>query len=391
MFIVGVTGTDGKTTTCNLIHHIIQSHIGNCLMISTANIKFGTQNTFNDTKMTSLGVYDLNKLLSHAKEQWFQYAVIEVSSHGLSQMRFEGISFSCGVLTNISAEHLDFHNTLDEYAQTKKQLFLNVIKNNLPHKFAVLPKDDDYGRKRMSEIIFDKQIDYGITISSTLKAENIVQQLEQTNFDIKYLGKNNPIEFKLPALFNVYNALAATGTGLLLWVTMEQIIDSLSSFEPVDGRVNIRKHDNITHIIDFAHTPAALKSLLSYLQTTKWSWRIITVFWAPWLRDTYKRPEMWAIVWQMSDIVILTEDDSQSENVFTILQQINEGIKRTEWDNYFIQPSRLTAIKLAQSIVNPGDCIVYAWKWHERALLTNYGKIPRNDLEEVKKLNGWQV
>ncbi|MBP7007594.1 hypothetical protein KBB05_02465 [Patescibacteria group bacterium] len=136
---------------------------------------------------------------------------MEVSSHGLSQSRFEGVSFSCGVLTNISAEHLDFHKNLTDYAQTKKQLFLNVIKNNLPNKFAVLPKDDEYGRKWINEIIFDKQIDYGVTISSTLKGENIVQELDHTTFDIKYLGKNNPINFKLPALFNVYNALAATG------------------------------------------------------------------------------------------------------------------------------------------------------------------------------------
>ena len=386
MFVIGVTGTDGKTTTCNLIHHLIQSNIGNCVMVSTTSIKFGSQNTFNDSKMTSLGVYDLNKLLSQAKEQWFQYAVIEVSSHGLSQSRFEGVSFSCGVLTNISAEHLDFHKNLTDYAQTKKQLFLNVIKNNLPNKFAVLPKDDEYGRKWMNEIIFDKQIDYGVTISSTLKGENIVQELDHTTFDIKYLGKNNPINFKLPALFNVYNALAATGVWLLLWLTMEQIVWSLSQFEPVDGRVNIRKHKEITHIVDFAHTPAALKSLLTYLQATKWTWKIITVFGAPWLRDTYKRPEMWAIVWQLSDTIILTEDDSQSEDVFTIIKQVHEGVKRNEWENYFIQPSRATALILAQSIAQPGDCIVYAGKWHERVLLTNFGKKTWNDLEEIKKL-----
>ncbi len=386
MFVIGVTWTDGKTTTCNLIHHIIQENLWNCVMVSTANIKFGNQTNFNDSKMTSLNVFDLNELLSQAKSQWFQYAVIEVSSHWLSQSRFEWISFSCGVLTNISAEHLDYHDNIDEYALTKKKLFLNVVKNGLAQKFAVLPKDDEYGRKRMNEIIFDKQIDYWISLSSSLKWENIIESLDHTDCEIKYLGKNTSLKLLLPAKFNVYNALAATGVWLLMGLEVEKICSSLATFEPVDGRVNIFTHNNINYIVDFAHTPAALKSLLEYANINKWTWKIITIFWAPGLRDTYKRPEMGKIVWQLSDIVILTEDDSQSESVYKIIADVHAGVWRKEWDNYYIQPSRELALQLAVSIIKPGDILICAGKWHERALLTNYGKIEWNDLKKLKEL-----
>lgn len=388
MMVIWVTWTDWKTTTCNLIHHIIQENLWNCVMVSTANIKFGTQDSFNSSKMTSLNVYDLNELLSQAKSQGFQYAVIETSSHGLSQYRFEGISFSCGVLTNISSEHLDYHADIDDYAQTKKKLFLNVIKNGLIQKLAVLPKDDEYWRKRMNEIIFDKQIDYGINISSSLKAENIVEYIDHTDCEMKYLWKSNPLTLLLPAKFNVYNALAATWVGILMGINIEQITNSLKTFQPVDGRVNILKHNNVTYIVDFAHTPAALKSLLDYVNSTKWTGKVITLFWAPWLRDIYKRPEMWKVVGQLSDIIILTEDDSQSEDVYTIISQVQKWINRNEWDNFFIQASRESALKLALEIANDWDIIVCAWKWHERALLTNNGKTERNDMQKIKEFLG---
>jgi UDP-N-acetylmuramoyl-L-alanyl-D-glutamate--2,6-diaminopimelate ligase len=385
MFVIWVTGTDGKTTTCNLIHHLIQTNLGNCVMVSTANIKFGDQTNFNDTKMTSLNVYDLNKLLAQAKNQGFNYAVIETSSHGLSQSRFEGISFSCGVLTNITPEHLDFHDNMEDYADTKKKLFINVLKNNLTNKLAVLPKDDEYGRKWLTEMIFDKQMDYGINLSSTLKAENIVEKLDHTTCEIRYLGKNYPLTLQLPAKFNVYNALAAISTGILVEIDMEKIIKSLEEFLPVDGRVNILNHKDIHYIVDFAHTPAALKSLLEYTKTTKWNGRVITLFGAPGLRDVYKRSEMGKIVDQLSDIVIVTEDDSQTESTYSIISQINEWITRKEGDNYFIQPTREYALKLALSLAQKNDIVILAGKGHEKFLLTNYGKTPRNDMDKLKE------
>lgn len=385
MFVIGVTGTDGKTTTCNLIHHIIQSSMGDCVMVSTANIKFGNQTSYNDSKMTSLNVFDLNKLLSQAKAQGFNYAVIETSSHGRSQYRFEGISFSLGVLTNITAEHLDYHQDMNDYANTKKQLFLNVVKNNLPNKLGVLPKDDEFWRKWLAEIIFDKQIDYGINLSSTLKAENIVEHLHNTEFDLKYLGQSYHVVLPLGAKFNVYNALAATASALLMGIELSKIITALQSFTPVDGRLNILEHNGVRYIEDFAHTPAALKSLLEYATTVKEQGKVITVFGAPGLRDIYKRPEMGKIVSQLSDVVIVSEDDSQSEDSNKIIHDIIQGIDRQEGNNFFIQPIREHALKLAIELAQPWDIVLCAGKGHERYLLTNYGKIVRNDMDKLKE------
>ncbi len=354
-------------------------------MVSTANIKVGNQSTFNDSKMTSLNVFDLNKLLSQAKSQGINYAVIEVSSHGLSQSRFEGISFSLGVLTNITAEHLDYHESLEDYANTKKQLFLNVVKNNLPNKFGVLPKDDEHGRKWLSEIIFDKQLDYGINISSTLKADSIVEHLDSTEFDMKYLWQSHHVTLKLPAKFNVYNALAATAVGLLVGIPLEKVISSLQWFMPVDWRVNLLENKGIHYIVDFAHTPAALNSLLEYAQITKNKGKVITLFGAPWLRDTYKRAEMGKVVWQLSDVVIVTEDDSQSEDTNKIIADIIKWVDRQEGNNFFIQPVREHALRLAIDLAKSGDIVICAGKWHERYLLTNYGKIERNDMNKLKE------
>lgn len=387
MFVIGVTWTDGKTTTANLIHHIIQSNLGNCILISTANIKFWTQEIFNDSKMTSLNVFQLNRLLSDAKNQGINYAVVEVSSHWLAQYRFEWVSFSCAVLTNISSEHLDFHKDINEYANTKKKLFANVLRNSLSTKYAVLPKDDDYGRKWMDEMIFDKMIDYGINLSSTIRWEQIEEKINSTNYDLIYLGKKYPIKSLLPAKFNVYNQLAAISVWIELGIDLGKITSSIEKFKPVNGRVNIYEDNQITYIVDFGHTPKALESLLNYVNNIKKdnNWKIITLFGAPGKRDKYKRPLMWEVVDKWSDVVIVTEDDSMSENTISIINDIIKGINRKEGDNFFIQPTREFALKFAISIANPRDIVVLAGKWHERKLYTNHGAIEWNDMNKLKE------
>ena len=143
MFIIGVTGTDGKTTTCNLIHKVVNDNLGKALLVSTTNIKIGDQETFNHYKMTSLDPSHLQALLANAKQQGCHYAILEVASHGISQNRFEGVEFDMAVLTNVTSEHLDYHKTFDNYANTKKKLFQSVLKNKKTVKYAVFPKDDE--------------------------------------------------------------------------------------------------------------------------------------------------------------------------------------------------------------------------------------------------------
>ena len=188
MFIIWVTGTDGKTTTSNIIHHIINQNLWMTALITTAVIKFGDETIANTYKMTSLDPFQLWKMLQIAKEVWCTYVVLEVASHGIAQHRFEWINFDMAVLTNITPEHLDYHKTFENYVNTKKQLFYQVMKNKKPSKIAILPKDDDNGRKRIDELFFDKMLSYSVVSSSMVKADNIELSYNHTEFTIDFLG-----------------------------------------------------------------------------------------------------------------------------------------------------------------------------------------------------------
>lgn len=386
MFIIGITWTDGKTTTCNIVHEVVSQNLGKTAMISTAGMKIWDKVLWNETKKTSLDIMDLYKFLSQAKAENCEYMIIEVSSHWLAQYRFWWIDFNLAALTNISAEHMDYHKNIDDYANTKKKLFTWILANLNHPKMAVFPKDDDFGRKWSEELLFDKSIDYGIRNNATLRAENIIIKIDSTDYSIKYLWVDYPISTKLIWQFNVYNVLAATSIGLLLGVEINNIIKSISNFETVNGRMNIYNHDDKIYIVDFAHTPKALESVLTYLTSIKWTGRIITLFGAPWERDIYKRPQMWQVVDNFSDVIILTEDDSMRESTDKIIKQTAKGITRQIWNDYFVINDRPKAIQLATEISKPWDIILLAGKWHENYLYTNYGKVQHNDMDYLKSI-----
>lgn len=388
MFVVGVTGTDGKTTTCNLIHHVLNANLGKTALITTAVIKFGDEVIANQYKMTSLDPFDLRKLISIAKEVWCTYLVLEVASHGIHQHRFEWVNFDMAVLTNITPEHLDYHKTFENYVNTKKQLFLSVMRSKKPNKIAILPKDDDSGRKWLDELYFDKMLSYSVTTSSMVKADDIDLQYNRTEFTINFLGKETTLAINLPGIYNVYNTLAAIASGLVLWVDQDKIASSLKTFEWVVGRMEPVTHNGVKYFVDFAHTPNALKSALSYIDAIKWSWRSILVFWAPWNRDRYKRPEMGKIANQLADIIVLTDDDPDTEPRLRIIQEIAQWISRELSDTYVILPQRELAIKMAVDIAKPWDIVLLAGKWHEHIQLTNFGKRPRSDKKVLQDILG---
>ncbi len=385
-FVVWVTGTNGKTTTVNLIHQILNDNVGKTIMVSTANIKIWNQEITNTKKMTSLDIYDLQSNLAIAKWAGCKIAVLEVSSHWLEQHRFEGVNFDCWVLTNITHDHLDYHKTMENYAKAKKQLFRKILHNGKNHKYAVLPLDDNYGRKRFDELAFDKKISYSVHSSSFLRAENIQEFKDKTTFDINYLWKIYKIQTHLVWTFNVYNILAALGLSLEIWVPITQAIDSIQKFTWISWRMEKVESNGITAYVDFAHTPDALDKSLSYLKSIKWDWKLITVFGAPWLRDQAKRPIMWKIVSSHSDITIITDDDADKENRLQIIKQIQDWMPEKKLgQDYFIIPERSLAIKLATQIAKTGDILMIAGKWHETCHITNTGSRPWSDLEEVKK------
>ena len=385
-FVIGVTGTNGKTTTVNLIHKILNDHIAKTVMISTANIKIGNKNLANNKKMTSLDVFDLQSILATAKDSWCKIAVLEASSHGLNQYRFEWVEFDFAILTNITHDHLDFHGTMERYTKAKEKLFKYVLENKKQNKYAAFPADDKIGRQRFEDMPFDKKLSYSVIASSSLQASNIQVSTSWTTFSFTYLGKSYTIKTKLVGEFNVYNILSALSVVLQIGVNIDQVIQSIESFETVTGRMEQIEHNWAHYFVDFAHSPDAIEKTLDYLNKIKWNGRLITLFWAPGVRDKTKRPIMWAIADQYSDILIATDDDPDTENRLEIIEQLTMNVKnKTLGKNLFIIPERTLAIKFACKIAQPGDVLMFAGKGHETIQLTNFGKRKWSDKEEIKK------
>lgn len=361
-FIIGVTGTNGKTTTVNILHHILQQTVANTVMVSTATIKIADKTLDNTKKMSSLDAFDLQGILTLAREQACKIAVLEVTSIGLEQFRFESISFDAAVLTNITEDHLDYHGTMENYANAKKKLFTSVLRNRKSTKFAVFPKDDPYGRQRAEDMPFDKKITYSLYSSSNIKADNIQESKTGTTCTINYLGQNYILSTSLVGAYNLYNILAALSVVVQMGVDLQQAIDAVASFTGVPGRMETIEHKGIQYSIDFAHSPDALEKTLSYLTHIKDQGRLIVVFGAPGNRDKGKRPNMGAIVDRFADIIIATDDDPDTENRLSILDQLTHTIQRPVGESFVILPDRATAIYYATQIAHPGDIVMIAGK-----------------------------
>lgn len=388
-FIVGVTWTNWKTTTVNLLHQMLNEQLAKTITVSTESIRIWEEKINNDKKMTSLDVFDLQSLLSKAKDQWCKIAVLEVSSQGIDQKRFDGISFDYAILTNITRDHLDYHETMEAYTKSKQELFKAVLKNGKNNKYGSFPMDDSAGKIWYEDMAFDKRISYSISMNSTLRATNIQQSLNGTSFEVSYLGTNFPVQSPLLWTHNVYNFLTALSVGINIWLDTKKCIKSLEQISTISGRLEKISHTGVEYFVDFAHTPDGLDKTLSYLKDMKSktsNWRLITVFWAPGNRDKEKRPEMWTIAWKHSDILIATDDDADTENRLKILEGLSSEIKDTpvEWKDFFIIPERKFAIKLAIEMARPWDIVIFAGKGHETVQITNEGKRPWSDKKVVE-------
>ncbi len=388
LIVIWVTWTDWKSTTANMIHKIINDNLWKASLFTTINQKFWNIEQPNNYKMTNVSARKTQEFLRQSIESWCKYCVLEVSSHWIDQKRVANIYFDVAVLTNITHEHLDYHKTFLDYVKTKKKLFQWVINNKKWLGIWILNVDDSSWKEFLDELAFKVWISYWIYSTAQFKWENIQESLKWTSFNMKYLSNKFNINLKLLWQFNVYNALAAIWTAFSLKIPIEKIIKSLEELKPVKWRVNkiIDKKNNVTYIVDYAHTPNALSSMLEFLKNVKWSWRLITVFWAPWMRDKQKRPKMWEIVDRFSDIIILTDDDPDKENRLNILKQVQKWIKRDIWNDFWIVPERSVAIELAHDIAKQNDIVLIAWKWHESIQLTNFWKKQHSDINIVKEL-----
>ncbi len=362
MTVIGVTGTDGKTSTTNLIYHILKSAGFKVSMISTIKAVIGDKEYDTGLHVTNPDPFMLQKLLNEAKENGSKYAVLEVTSHGLAQYRNIGANISIGVITNISHEHLDYHKTMHNYIATKAKILKGV-------KYSVLNRDD-------KNFMTLKNHSCGRLFTFGVK--------KQADFTPKTFS----FKTRLPGLYNKYNCLAAIAVARILGVEDEQIRKAVLSFKGIPGRMEeVKNKKGFRVFIDFAHKPNALENiLLTSRKMTKG--RVIAVFGAAGLRDRTKRPIMGEIAGRLADISVLTAEDPRTENVNRIINQISRGVQKTNGKLYKI-PDRRKAINYAiKKLAKKGDLLLFLGKGHEKSMCFGKTEYPWDEKEEIIKALG---
>ena len=372
--IVGVTGTNGKTSVTNLIKHITER---------CANAKVGLIGTNGNyigerelsAKHTTPESYELHRLLDKMVLEGCKYVIMEVSSHALYLSRVFGIEFYVGVFTNITPEHLDFHGTMDEYAKAKSLLFTCCKK-------SVINIDDPYAAL-MIEASAGPVKTYAVENSSAdLIGKDIKMQSDKTEFCAVAIGSINRVELQIPGMFTVYNALASIESAINLGFDIKDIAPLLQSYEGVRGRAEIVPTGcGFTVLIDYAHTPDALLNIISAARGfTKG--RVVTVFGCGGDRDKTKRPLMGQVATELSDYSIITTDNPRTEEPGAIINGIISGIK-DPGAAYIVIEDRREAICKALDSLKPDDVLIIAGKGHETYQILGNEKVHFDDREVV--------
>jgi UDP-N-acetylmuramoyl-L-alanyl-D-glutamate--2,6-diaminopimelate ligase len=356
--LIGVTGTNGKTTTATLLHKLFRELGHKAGMIGTV------VNKINDREIeavrTTPDSVNLNKLLAEMVDSGCEYCFMEVSSHSVSEKRIEGLSFVGGIFTNLTLDHLDYHKTLENYSEAKKTFF-----DILPASgFAIANIDDDKGQYMLSSTKAHKY-----TLS--LKGEADFNE----RFTTKLIGE-----------FNAYNVLGIYATAVILGQDKNKVIEIIKKLDSVPGRFeSIKSSNNITGIVDYAHTPDALENVLKTINKMKNNGKVISVIGCGGDRDKSKRPIMARIGYEMSDILILTSDNPRNEKPEDILNDMEKGLPTEHEEKVEVIIDRRVAIKKACELAGAGDFILVAGKGHEKYQEVNGLKTYFDDMEELEK------
>jgi len=354
--LVAVTGTNGKTTIAWMLYHLYKKMGYNTGLMSTV------YNLINDrespsTHTTSDAIH-INALLQEMVDANCSHCFMEASSHAIDQQRIAGLQFDGAVFTNITHEHLDYHKTFDAYISAKKQLFDDLPAN----AFALVNIDDRRGRVMTQNTKAFVQT-YSLRSMSNFKAKVLSDSFHGLELEID----RHEVWFKLIGVFNAYNLTAIYGTSILLGESSEEVLTTLSSIDPVPGRFErVYELKNMTAVVDFAHTPDALKNVLETIRDIRTgNEQVITVVGAGGERDREKRPLMAEIACRMSDKVILTSDNPRFEDPESIIQEMQKGIKPSDFKKTLTIIDRREAIKTALMLANKRDIILLAGKGHE--------------------------
>ncbi len=391
MIVIGVTGTKWKTTTTNLIAQWLQKSWKKVAMFSTVNISINGEVEDNNMKMTTPSPFFLWSWLRDARDAGCEYAVIETSSHALYYHRVHGLRYDAAVLTNIAQDHLDLHKTMDNYVDTKMQLFRNLYKNGIKkwtRKVGVVNIDSEYSDRFLSrDIVVDNLYTVWFSPSAQIRAENVTNTDFTTEFDVRIPSNQFHLTSRLPGNFNISNILCAVAILMSQKIDITTIQALIAEFACVPGRLEEIVNTRGAKIyVDYAHTEDSLRSVLDTLRQISTTQRIITVFGATGDRDRTKRPKMGKVVDDLSDLVILTDDDTYTEDSLRIIRDVSEGITRREGDGFWIIPSREDAIRTACIMLRPGDVLIVAGKGAETVQVTQKWSIKWNDRKVIEAI-----
>lgn len=387
--VIGVTGTDGKTTTTHLIGSILSEAGYPTAIVSTVGGFFDGREVDTGFHVTTPDAIYLQPLLARIRNSGITHVVLEVTSHGLDQHRVLGCNFKIGVLTNIMHEHLDYHKTFEKYRAAKAKLFKRV-------EVAIINRDDnsfDYIKHAAGNA---KIVSYSTSEPATLKAQKISLTPLGCQFEIKEGSKVTRLTTNLAGEYNVSNILAAVGAARSLAVAWDKITDAVVKFPGIAGRMEeVKNNKGFRIIIDFAHTPNAMENLLNTVKKAT-KGKVIVVFGSAGLRDRGKRKLIGEVAARLADFSVVTAEDPRTETVESITDEITRGIRQTAkiWDgqadwrksgHWCIRVSeRGEAIALAlQKLAKEGDIVVICGKGHEKSMAYGKKEYPWSDQEAV--------
>ncbi len=360
---IGVTGTDGKTTTSNLLYNILTEAGYNTALISTISAVIGKKTLDTGFHVTTPGPLAMQSYVKKAVKDGATHIILEVTSHALDQYRVHGIPFHIGILTNITNEHLDYHKTYDNYVAAKTKLLL--------HSENIVINADDESYKKVTKLLKNKH--YGGRIITYALHNKADVTLKTHSYRTNLIGE-----------FNQYNTLASVAAAEVLGIEGRVIQNALRTFTPPVGRTEIVHEGDFTVMIDFAHTPNSISQLLKTVKSDlKPKGRIIHVFGSAGERDSTKRKAMGEASSEFADVIILTAEDPRSESVEKISNEIASGIKNQATLEKI--DDRAEAIKHAIRQARHGDLIVITGKGHERSMNFGHGETPWNEHEAVKE------
>lgn len=380
--LVGITGTNGKTTTAYLAESILKQAEKNVGIIGTIDYHY-LEKTIKGINTTPESL-DLQRILRNMVDRGVSHAVMEVTSHALDLRRVDGCSFDVVVFTNLSRDHLDYHHDMASYYKSKERLFTDLLEQSVELPWVVINRDDQKG-KSLVEIAKGRILTFGLHSEADVRAERVSCDFNGTFAKVHTPQGTFEVTSPLFGNINIYNILAATCTGISLGTSLDTIKRGIESLSYIPGRLEKIGNSHGIHVfVDYAHTSDALERVLLSMREVERG-RIICVFGCGGDRDPGKRPLMGKVSARLSDFTVITSDNPRKEDPHKIIAEIEEGVRQTNVTQYVVIPDRRQAIQYAINLAQPGDAVLIAGKGHENYQILQNGVRPFDDREVARE------